>query len=58
MDDAYELWIDQGGRYMLSQCIDKTAPPWATEDDRREALSLTIAETTTLYEAIMAAMEA
>jgi hypothetical protein len=57
-DDAYNLWIEHGGRYMLSQCIDKTAPPWATEDDRRETLSIIVAQSQALYESIKGALEA
>lgn len=54
--DAYTLWIEHEGRYTLRQCTEKTAPPWATEDDRREALCLTIAESQALHEAIIDAI--
>lgn len=55
--NAYNNWIDHAGRKTLNTCIAETAPRDSTEDERREALALTIAESQTLHDAIMRALE-
>ena len=53
IDAAYETWLAHGGTMTLRQAVDATAPPTATEDERRRTLSAAIAECQTIHNAIL-----